>query len=174
MDASVLLTPSQIRAGRALLDWSQERLAQAAGVGLSTVRDYEKERRGGVAGGLKALRQALENEGIVFIPSEGDHGPGVRLIARVPNVLRRPRELGECQALLVLVEWRGHEIELVVTQEVLEDLGRCELHSGAEYVTLFDQHRATILKAAARVIDAGRVMPDRRVHLIHTDFSELV
>jgi len=167
------LTPSQIRAGRALLDWSQEQLAEAAGVGLSTVRDYEKERRGGAIGALNAICRALENRGIVFLASEGDYGPGVRLIAKMPNVLRRPAKLGRWDALLILVEWRGREIEVFVPQEVLDDLGRFrETHSDAEYVALFETHRAAILNAAAAAIDAGRVTPDHRVHLKHNDFAE--
>jgi transcriptional regulator with XRE-family HTH domain len=167
------ITPSQIRAGRALLDWSQEQLAEAAGVGLSTVRDYEKERRGGEVAGLKAIRRALENRDVLFLPSEGDAGPGVRLVARVPNVLRRPMKLGKWDALMISVEWRGLEVEIFVPQAVLDDLGRFrQTRPEAEYVGLFDKHRAAILQAAARAIDAGRVAPDRRVHLRHEDFGD--
>ncbi|MGH6845881.1 MAG: helix-turn-helix domain-containing protein [Methylocella sp.] len=165
------VTPSQIRAGRALLDWSQEQLAEKAKVGLSSVRDYEKERRGGEAGGAKAIRLALEDQGVVFLPSEGDLGPGVRLTAKTPNVLRRPTKLGRCDALMISVEWRGREIEVFVSQEALDDLGEFrETRPEAEYVALFDQKRARILKAAAAAIDAGRVTPDRRVHLTSDDF----
>ncbi|QZO02466.1 helix-turn-helix domain-containing protein [Chenggangzhangella methanolivorans] len=35
----------QCRAARALLDWTQEELANAANLSLSTVRDFEKGRR---------------------------------------------------------------------------------------------------------------------------------
>ena len=37
-----LVVPAQIRAGRALLDWSQEQLATAAEVGLSTIRCWRQ------------------------------------------------------------------------------------------------------------------------------------
>ncbi len=167
------VTPSQIRAGRALLDWSQEQLAEKAKVGLSTVRDYEKERRGGEVGGAKAIRLALEDHGIVFLPSNGDLGPGVCIVAAIPNVLRRPAKLGRWDALMISVEWRGREIEVFVSQEALDDLGRFrETRPEAEYVALFDAHRGRILKAAAVAIDAGRVTPDRRVHLTSEDFPE--
>ena len=39
------LTPEQCRAARAWLDWSQNDLADAANISLSTVRDFEKGRR---------------------------------------------------------------------------------------------------------------------------------
>lgn len=167
------ITPAQIRAGRALLDWSQEQLAEAAGVGLSSVRDFEKERRGSEVAAVKAIRQALENHNVLFLTGEGDNGPGVRLLARIPNVLRRPTKLGRWDALIIPVEWRGREFEIFLSQELLDDLGRFrETRSTAEYVALFDQHRAAILKAAAAAIDAGRVAPDRRAHLTHDDFAQ--
>jgi len=39
------MSPEQSRAARAWLDWSQDDLASAARVSLSTVRDFEKGRR---------------------------------------------------------------------------------------------------------------------------------
>lgn len=184
MEAGMLITPSQIRAARALLNWSQERLAKAAGLGLSTIRDYERERRSGreeeadrpgqIVGGLGAIRRTLENEGICFLPSEGDYGPGVRVIATVPNVLRWPVKLGKWEPLLIPVEWRGKKIEVFVSHEVLADLGRFQgSRPEAEYLRIYEEHRATILAAAAVAIDAGRVTPDRRVHLTHPDFPQL-
>jgi transcriptional regulator with XRE-family HTH domain len=167
------ITPSQIRAGRALANWSQEQLAEAASVSLSTVRDYEKERRGDilVVGGLKAIRQALENQGVNFLRSEGDFGPGVRLRAVMPNVLRWPTKLGRFESLLIPVEWRGQEVEVFLPHEVLDDLGRFrETQPEGEYVRLFEQYRTVILTAAATAIDAGRVGKDKRVHLTHGDF----
>ena len=101
MRRDVLVTPSQIRGARALLDWSQQQLAEAAGMSLSTIRDYEKERRGWrddengstdqVMGGLGVIRRTLENKGVRFLSSEGDYGPGVRMIAKVPSTTKSSR-----------------------------------------------------------------------------------
>src|SRR5260370_11262918 len=157
------VTPSQIRAGRALLDWSQDQLAEKARVGLSTVRDYEKERRGGEVGGAKAIRLALEDHGVVFLSSEDDYGPGVRLVASMPNVLRRPTKFGRWDALMISIEWRGREIEMFVSQEALHDRGHFrETRPEPEYVALFDEHRVRILRAAAAPIAAVPVPAARR------------
>lgn len=64
------LTPEQCRAARGWLDWSQENLAAAAHVSLSTVRDFEKGRRTPIANNLTAIRAALETAGIELVFAE--------------------------------------------------------------------------------------------------------
>jgi DNA-binding XRE family transcriptional regulator len=78
---NVDLRPSQCRAGRALLEMTQTDLAGLAEVGLSTVVDFEKERRVVSATAVKAIQDALMRAGIDFIDENGG-GPGVRLRKR--------------------------------------------------------------------------------------------
>ena len=66
----VMMTPEQCRAARGFLDWSQNDLASASNVGLSTVRDYEKGRRVPIANNLAAIKAALSKMGIDFSSSE--------------------------------------------------------------------------------------------------------
>jgi DNA-binding transcriptional regulator YiaG len=68
------MTPEQCRAARGWLDWSQDDLAIAGHVSLSTVRDFEKGRHVPIANNLAAMTAALEARGIVFVDS-GDDGP---------------------------------------------------------------------------------------------------
>ena len=72
------MTPSQSRAARALLEMNQSTLAQNAGLGLSTIVDFEKDRRQVSADAVKSIKAALEREGITFIEENGG-GEGVRL-----------------------------------------------------------------------------------------------
>ena len=76
-----MMTPAQSRAARALLEWSQEELAKAAHLGLSTIRDFEKGRRIPSHNNLLGMRTALEAAGVLFIPENGA-GAGVRLAKR--------------------------------------------------------------------------------------------
>ena len=76
-----MITPEQSRAARGLLDWSQSFLAGQSNLGESTIRDFEKGRRTPSANNLAAIRRALEDAGIIFIPENGQ-GPGVRLAKR--------------------------------------------------------------------------------------------
>jgi transcriptional regulator with XRE-family HTH domain len=77
------MNAKQCRAGRGLLKWSQRQLADNAGVGLSTVVDFENEKRESRPDNLQAVQSALEGAGIEFIPAEGRKGVGVRLLKAV-------------------------------------------------------------------------------------------
>jgi len=71
-----MITPAQCRAGRALLDWNQQQLADAAGVGVVTVRQFERGSEPRRAT-LDVITRALETAGIEFIEVNGG-GAGVR------------------------------------------------------------------------------------------------
>jgi DNA-binding transcriptional regulator YiaG len=75
------MAPAQCRAARALLDMTQSQLAKAAELGLSTVVDFERERRLVSDEATKTMRSALERFGVEFIDENGG-GPGVRLRKR--------------------------------------------------------------------------------------------
>jgi DNA-binding XRE family transcriptional regulator len=72
------LTPAQSRAARALLKMNQAALAKNAGLGLSTVVDFEMERRLVSREAVLAIKCALERAGAIFIEENGA-GEGVRL-----------------------------------------------------------------------------------------------
>jgi transcriptional regulator with XRE-family HTH domain len=74
------LTPKHVRAARALLAWSQQDLAKAAGVATSTVADFERGKRTPVANNAQAIRAALERAGIRFLPTGAVIGPAVPII----------------------------------------------------------------------------------------------
>jgi transcriptional regulator with XRE-family HTH domain len=63
------LAPEDVRAARALLQWSQAELASAAAVGVSTIADFEKGLRTPIANNIGAIRQAFENVGVRFTPT---------------------------------------------------------------------------------------------------------
>jgi len=68
------------RAARALLKWSQRELADTSGVALSTVADFENDKREPWGDNLAAIRRALEDAGVEFIQAKkGGKGVGVRL-----------------------------------------------------------------------------------------------
>jgi transcriptional regulator with XRE-family HTH domain len=70
-----MLIAEQCRAARALLKWKQEDLAEKTGLSLSTIRDFESERRTPHASNLTQIEAAFTEAGIEF--TNGD-APGVR------------------------------------------------------------------------------------------------
>lgn len=79
-----MLSPAQCRAARGLLDWTQQELADAARIGVATVRLFEGEAAESRQATLSVLRQAFESAGVEFIDENGG-GPGVRL-RKAPKV----------------------------------------------------------------------------------------
>src|SRR5262245_42330600 len=74
-----MVTPAQCRAARGLIDWSQQQLAEAAGVGIVTVRQFEAGKGEPRRATLAVIEKALEKAGVEF--TNGDQ-PGVRLSRR--------------------------------------------------------------------------------------------
>ena len=76
-----MITSCQIRAARALVNWSARELAEKSGLGVATIRRMELA--DGVpssnAQTLDLVRKVMESVGVEFIGSPED-GPGVRLM----------------------------------------------------------------------------------------------
>ena len=70
------MTPAQCRAARGLLDWTQAKLAEAAGLALATVVKFERSGRTVPAKAVPAMQLAFEAAGVEF--TNGDE-PGVKL-----------------------------------------------------------------------------------------------
>jgi DNA-binding XRE family transcriptional regulator len=65
------MMPAQSRAARGLISMTQTELAKAAGLGQSTVIDFEKERRVVSDQAISAMVAALEAAGVEFISENG-------------------------------------------------------------------------------------------------------
>jgi predicted transcriptional regulator len=76
-----VITPSQCRAARGLLEWSQQELAERAQVGIVTVHQLEVGTSEPRRATVQAIRRAFEIAGVEFIDENGG-GPGVRLKKR--------------------------------------------------------------------------------------------
>jgi transcriptional regulator with XRE-family HTH domain len=81
MQDRLLPSPAQVRAARALLDWSQQKLAAQSGIVRRTVASYELGNVRVTEGSIAKIADALMAAGIAF--SE----PG-----RPEGVSRRPDE----------------------------------------------------------------------------------
>lgn len=89
-----MLTGSQLRAARGLLNLSVSELAELTGLALNTIKRAESTNGPApvTAANMNLLVSTFEAAGILFIPAD-DLGPGARL--KVPEPLpMRPRRRG--------------------------------------------------------------------------------
>ena len=62
---------------RAALDWSTQKLAQEANVGVNTVNRFETGQDARLSS-VEKMQRALKSAGVIFVAENGE-GPGVRL-----------------------------------------------------------------------------------------------
>ena len=75
-----MVEAAQVRAARALIGWSQAKLAETAGVPVSIVEQFETGAPHPFPNAaLDKMRAALEAAGVVFLPKDDGGGIGVRL-----------------------------------------------------------------------------------------------
>jgi transcriptional regulator with XRE-family HTH domain len=75
-----MVEAAQVRAARALIGWSQAKLAERAGVPVATINAFETGAPDPIANeAVYKIRIALESAGAVFLPKDDGGGIGVRL-----------------------------------------------------------------------------------------------
>ena len=74
-----MITPRQIRAARALLDWTQQELADRSSVSISVVKRMEAKGHDPRQSTVMAIQTTLEHGGVMFVSSDGNSGEGVRM-----------------------------------------------------------------------------------------------
>jgi transcriptional regulator with XRE-family HTH domain len=173
--SKVVIVPSQIRAGRTLVDCSQSDLATAAGVGLTTLREMEAQKRPLDTGTASKIRDALENLGVYFVPSGSEHGPGVCLRDNRPNIIRAPTTMTMWDGLPFTVEWKGKEVIVYVSQEAIEDLGGLTgKQPDGVYLAVFEKHRGEILDGVSQAIERPENFDKKGLHVRSSNIASLV
>jgi DNA-binding XRE family transcriptional regulator len=74
-----VITPRQLRAARALVGWSREKLAEKSGVPAITCKTFELGQTDPRLTTAGKWRSALEKAGVAFIDPDDAGGAGVRL-----------------------------------------------------------------------------------------------
>jgi hypothetical protein len=76
--APTILVAAQCRAGRALIEWSADKLAQASAIDLQVITAFEARFRRPDPETLRRIRATFEEAGVVFVDENGG-GAGARL-----------------------------------------------------------------------------------------------
>jgi predicted transcriptional regulator len=80
-----MITARQIRAGRALLGWSQQELADRAILSRNAVAKMERGEVDPRTSTIEAVRRVLEQNGVMFVAASGRLGEGVRALAPIDD-----------------------------------------------------------------------------------------
>ncbi|PZR31932.1 helix-turn-helix domain-containing protein [Caulobacter segnis] len=165
------ISAAQCRAARALLDWSQEQLAQSAGVARATIADFERGiRLDLMRQNMISLVETLESAGIEFLPetSEGG-GAGVRRRKLELEYSKDARMLDG--GLSLALRYKGQAHRLHVSQEALDDLGHLGAAGDGERVRVAQEHMGRILRTAELKLEKGDYAQNGTVLLQSADFS---
>jgi transcriptional regulator with XRE-family HTH domain len=166
-----IVLPSQVRAARALIDWSQETLAKSSNIGLSTVKDFETGRRDMAFEQVKAIQASLAAAGVELLPLSAAGGPGVRLYSENLAIAKQPIGVTfETDNIPFEVKWKNAKVYVFIPSNVLEDLDRTNYQDDKDFVASFRRHEVVILQKTAMALYAGRLDARRRLQLRSGDF----
>src|SRR6266446_3750901 len=85
----VLMNGYQCRAARAWLGWRQEELAHMAGVGLSTLKDFEKADRKTIPAIVNQIQRVFEEVGVEFTRDEDGQRIGISIKVDISSLVTR-------------------------------------------------------------------------------------
>ena len=161
------ISPSQCRAARALLDWSQDQLAENAQVARATIADFERNARVPMRNNMVSIVSSLEAAGIAFI-SENGEGAGVRFLKvelEYSNTVRTRN-----QDVLLSVRYRGKPYRVVIPREVTDDIDRTNHRTTDQRVKAVQNRLPMFLRAAEEAIISGQYATAEEVVLHHDLF----
>jgi transcriptional regulator with XRE-family HTH domain len=157
------ISPSQCRAARALLNWSQDELSERAGVSKRTIADLELGAHFATERTSNALQETLEASGVVFIPANGG-GPGVRLSMALPRLVRRD-DIVDMSHVAFRFEHKNKRHTAFVDYAALATL------AAGHPLKVFDGHLQRLLRLAADLADGGRIAEDDTIRVKAADLK---
>jgi transcriptional regulator with XRE-family HTH domain len=161
------ISASQCRAARALLDWSQDQLAENAQVARATIADFERNARIPMRNNLVSIVSALEAAGVAFIPENGE-GAGVRFrkveLEYSNTVKTRDHDV------LLSVRYRSVPYRVVIPRDVTDDIDRTNYRTTDDRVKAVHNHLPIFLRAAEETIISGQYATTDEVILHHDRF----
>jgi transcriptional regulator with XRE-family HTH domain len=161
------ISPAQCRGARALLDWSQDQLAENAQVARATIADFERNVRVPMRQNLVSIVSALEAAGVQFI-GENDGGVGVRFRKVELEYSRTVRPSDD--NIILSVRYKGQPHAVVISREIIDDIDRTNYHTPEERTKAVQNHLPILLRATEEILRNSDVIGRERIVLQHEDF----
>lgn len=121
-----MIEPRQIRAARALLNWSQGDLAKASGIAVSSIKNIENNLTIARKDSLAQIKEAFEMSGIEFLPNSG-----VRMRTDIVQVIDGADGLGALQESIYTTCQSRREKEVFILGM---DEAYCEKYDGKQAI----------------------------------------
>ncbi len=164
------ITSKQCAAARALVGWSQDKLAEAAQVARATIATFENNSRIEPSQrNLNSIIASLEQAGVQFIPEDvpAGLGPGVRLrelVLEYSNTLRP-----DGWDLIFPVRFKGQSCQVTITREIIDDIVRGNLPTPDQRIKAVEANLPKFLSAVEQHISAVAQVPPA-ITLTMSDF----
>lgn len=165
------ISAAQVRAARALKNWTQDELALNAQVARATIVEFEKFDRVPVINNLASIQAALEVAGIEFIDENGG-GVGVRFRKQELEYSKTVKI--DADGLTLRMRFCGDNYWVRVPREVINDLNQDCGSTPEEFKLGVEKHLHHILKAAENALRAGHIIDGKHVVLDHSKFPDEV
>jgi DNA-binding XRE family transcriptional regulator len=154
------LTSKQCAAARALVGWSQDKLAEAAQVARATIANFENHSRIEPSQrNLISIIASLEQAGVQFIPEDVNAGlgPGVRLrglVLEYSNTLR-----ADGWDLIFPVRFKGEPCQVTIRREIIDDIVRGNLPTPDQRVKAVEERLPVFLGAVEKHLGGAAKVP---------------
>jgi len=164
------ITSKQSAAARALVGWSQDKLAEAAQVSRATIASFENHSRIEPSQrNLNSIIASLEQAGVQFIPEDvkAGLGPGVRLRELVLEYSNTLRPNG--WDLIFPVRFKGQACQVTITREIIDDIVRGNLPTPDQRVKAVQDRLPVFLGAVEKHLSETAKVPPA-ITLTMSDF----
>lgn len=167
--STTTISAAQCRAARALLEWSQDQLAENARVARPTIADFERSTRFPMRNNLLSIIAAFEAAGVGFISNNGA-GAGVRFRNLELEYSKALKQRGD--DLVIQAKYRGDRVDILVSRELLDDID-CANHATADArLMAAKEHLHQLLVAAERRLGNDTAIKGDVVILDLADFPD--
>lgn len=164
------ITSKQCAAARALIDWSQDKLAEAAQVTRATIANFENNTRIEPSQrNLISIIASLQQAGVAFIAEdlEAGLGPGVRLRQLVLEYSNMLRPVG--WGMTFPVRYKGQPCVVTIPREIIDDIARGNFGTPDQQTKIVQQRLPEFLRAVEERLATSKTVPSE-ITLTTADF----
>ena len=119
IDNTHSISSAQCRAGRALLELTQEQLAEKARVARPTIADFERNARRPIDNNILSIIRAFETSGISFITEDDQCGVGVRFRHVKLEYSKSLKLRGD--DVVIHAKYSGVPVDIIIPRELVDD-----------------------------------------------------